>query len=90
MLRFLDGGNGVKSVAKDTHVHMWVNKSSQGLQSVHMLSPSELTGRGAYWEGSHPALGVRSAQLLTCAVRTISALAPPHFWLESDKENVER
>lgn len=34
MLRFLDGDNGVESVAKDMHVHMWVNKTLQGFQSV--------------------------------------------------------
>lgn len=45
MLRFLDGNSGVKSVAKDMHVHMWVNKCLQGLPSVHMLSPPQLNGR---------------------------------------------
>lgn len=42
MLRFLDGDNRVRSLAKDMHVRMWVNKCLQGLQSVHILSPSHL------------------------------------------------
>lgn len=81
MLRFLDGDNGVKSVAKHVHVHVWVNTCLQGLQSVQVPFPSQLMGGFPpdTWRGSLRAQSERA-----------QTLAPTHFWLESGKDKVER